>query len=224
MAYHARVLEGRAMLVTNATTVLGGAIVDALADTDARIAALDGGFTDRRAAETAFAVLSDVDAVVHVCVDDRAVVEQPLVDTELDEWDARGEALLREAIFTFQAAYSAFTGGPGRIVVVAPTVGFTGAGGLVPYTTAVEGVRALAKSAARQWGPQGITVNTVLVPPDLVAPVLVATTTFNAPPVIGRLPSVGDDVVEAICLFAGATATGVTGSTIIVDGGSVMAP
>ena len=109
-------------------------------------------------------------------------------------------------------------------MLVAPTVGFTGAGGLVPYATAVEGVRALAKSAARQWGPQGITVNTVLVPPDLVAPVLVATTTFNAPPVIGRLPSARDDVVEAISLFAGATATGVTGSTIIVDGGSVMAP
>jgi 3-oxoacyl-[acyl-carrier protein] reductase len=82
----------------------------------------------------------------------------------------------------------------------------------------------MAKSAARQWGPHGITVNTVLVPPDLVAPVLVTLTTFNAPPVIGRLPDVRADVVEAIGLFARPTVTGITGSTIIVDGGSVMAP
>jgi 3-oxoacyl-[acyl-carrier protein] reductase len=224
MAYHAPVFDGLAVLVTNATTVLGGGIVTALTDAGARVAAVDGGFTDRRSAETAFATLTDLDLVVHVCVDERALVEQPLVETEPDDWELRGEGLIREAIFAFQAAFSAFTGGPGRIVLVAPTAGFTGAAGLVPYTTAIEGVRAMAKSAARQWGPHGITVNTVLVPPDLVAPVLVTHTTFNAPPVIGRLPDVRADVVEAIGLFARPTVTGITGSTIIVDGGSVMAP
>jgi 3-oxoacyl-[acyl-carrier protein] reductase len=224
MAYHAPVFDGRAVLVTNATTVLGGAIVDALTDAGARVAAVDGGFSDRRSAETAFATVTDVDAVVHVCVDERALVAQPLTETEPTDWELRSEALIREAICTFQAAFSAFTGGPGRIVLVAPTVGFTGAAGLVPYTTAVEGVRAMAKSAARQWGPQGITVNTVMVPPDLVAPVLVANTTFNAPPVIGRLPDVRTDVVDAIGLFTRASGGGITGSTVIVDGGSVMGP
>lgn len=224
MAYHAPVFDGLAVLVTNASTVLGGAIVDALTDAGARVAAVDGRFTDRRSAETAFGTVTELDAVVHVCVDERALVAQPLIATEPADWEIRGDALIREAIFTFQAAFSTFTGGPGRIVVVAPTVGFTGAPEFVPYTTAVEGVRAMAKSAARQWGPQGITVNTVMVPPDLVAPVLVAHTTFNAPPVIGRLPDVRADVVEAIGLFARATATAVTGATVIVDGGSVMAP
>lgn len=224
MAYHAPVLDGLAVLVTNATTALGGSLVEALVDAGARVAAIDGGFAERGRAETAFAALTPIDAVVHVCVDERALVAQPLVETEPADWEVRGEGLIREAIFTFQAAYSAFTGGRGRIVLVAPTVGFTGAGGLVPYTTAVEGVRSLAKSAARQWGPQGITVNTVMVPPDLVAPVLVTNTTFNAPPVVGRLPDVRADVVEAIGLFAAPTTGGITGATVIVDGGSVMAP
>ena len=67
-------------------------------------------------------------------------------------------------------------------------------------------------------------MNTVMVPPDLVAPVLVTSTTFNAPPVVGRLPDVRADVVEAIGLFAAPTTGGITGATIIVDGGSVMAP
>ena len=93
-----------------------------------------------------------------------------------------------------------------------------------PRPRRVEGVRALAKSAARQWGPAGITVNAVLVPPALVAPELVAVTTFNAPPVVGRLPDPRDDVAAAIALFAAPTAGGITGSTIVVDGGSVMAP
>ena len=224
MAYHAPVFDGLVVLVTNATTVLGGGIVAALTEAGARVTALDGGFVDRRSAETAFAAVTDLDAVVHVCVDERALVAQPLIDTEPDDWELRCEAPIREAIFTFQAAFSAFTGGPGRIVLVAPTVGFTGVADLVPYATAIEGVRAMAKSAARQWGPLGITVNTVLVPPDLVAPVLVTHTTFNAPPVIGRLPDVRTDVLEAIGLFARASVSGITGSTVIVDGGSVMAP
>jgi 3-oxoacyl-[acyl-carrier protein] reductase len=109
-------------------------------------------------------------------------------------------------------------------VLVAPTSGFTGAGGFVPASTAIEGARALAKSAARQWGPQGITVNTVLVPPALVAPELVAATTFEASPAVGRLPDLRDDVAATIAHFAAPTSGGITGATVIVDGGSVMAP
>jgi 3-oxoacyl-[acyl-carrier protein] reductase len=162
---------------------------------------------------------------VHVCIDDTGLVPQPLVETTPDAWDARGEALLRDAIVTFQGAHARFAPtGTGRIVLVAPTAGFTGAGGFVPATTAIEGVRALAKSVARQWGPQGITVNSVLVPPGLVSLALVAATTFDAPPVVGRLPHLRDDVAAAIALFVAPTAGGITGSTVIVDGGSVMAP
>ncbi len=162
---------------------------------------------------------------MHVCVDERALVAQPLVETEPSDWELRGEHLIRETIFTFQAAYSAFTGGPGRIVLVAPTSGFTGACESRAVHDRGRGRRgSFAKSAARQWGPQAITVNTVMVPPDLVDSVLVTNTSFNAPPVVGRLPDVRGDVVEAIGLFPTPTVGGITGATVIVDGGSVMAP
>ena len=217
-------LDGRAVFLTNATTGLGGAIAGALAESGAHVTAVDGGFTGLAAADAAFARASSIDAVVHVCVDERALVAQPLVETGPTEWDERGEALIREAIVTLQAAHARFVGGTGRIVLVAPTAGFTGARDLTPYSMAVEGIRALAKSAARQCGPNGITVNCVLVAPDLVSPTLIAATTFHGPPVVGRLPDVGGDVVEAIALFAGPGVGGVTGATIVVDGGSVMAP
>ncbi len=182
-------------------------------------------FADRAAADAAFAATPRLDVVVHVCLDDAGLVLHPLVDTTPDQWDERAEALLRDTIVTFQAAHARLAPtGTGRIVLVAPTTGFTGAGGFVPACTAVEGIRALAKSAARQWGPQGITVNSVLVPPELVARELAGATTFNAPPVVGRVPDLRDDVAAAIALFAAPTASGITGSTVIVDGGSVMAP
>ena len=57
-------------------------------------------------------------------------------------------------------------------MLVTPTVGFAGAAGLVPYTTAVEGIRAMAKSAARQWASDDIIVNAITAPLDLFAPAL----------------------------------------------------
>jgi len=219
------VLEGRALFVTHVATIFGQRLAVALGELGADVATTAHAFTDRAAADAAFTATPRIDAVVHVCVDDAGLVPQPLVDVTADAWDARAEALLRDMLFTFQAAHARFIAtGRGRIVLVAPTSGFTGAGGFVPASTAVEGVRAMGKSAARQWGAQGITVNAVLVPPALVAPELVAATTFEAPPAVGRHPDVRDDVAATVAHFAGATGSGITGATVIVDGGSVMAP
>jgi 3-oxoacyl-[acyl-carrier protein] reductase len=218
-------LDGRAVLVTHTATRLGHDLAAALVDLGASVTEVADSCADRATADKAFARAATLDAVVHVCVDEAGLTAQPLVDTTPGEWDARSETLLRDAIVTFQAAHARFaSSGSGRIVLIAPSAGFTGAGGFVPATTAVEGVRALAKSAARQWGPQGITVNAVLVPPELVAPELASATTFNAPPVTGRLPDPRDDIAAAIALFVAPSANGITGSTVIVDGGSVMAP
>jgi 3-oxoacyl-[acyl-carrier protein] reductase len=219
------VLDGRAVFVTHGSTRLGRGLAAALGDQGAAVTTSEHGFADRAAADAAFARARVTDVVVHVCVDDASLVPEQLADTDPAAWDARGEALLRDAVFTLQAAHSRFAPtGTGRIVLVAPTSGFTGAGGFVPASTAIEGVRALGKSAARQWGPQGITVNAVLVPPALVAPELAAATTFEAQPAVGQPPDVRDDVAATIAHFARPTSGGITGATVIVDGGSVMAP
>ncbi len=77
----------------------------------------------------------------------------------------------------------------------------------------------MAKSAARQWGGLGITVNTVLVPLELLAPGTASLTSFLPPPALGGLPDIAD-VASAVTAFPGGT----TGATLVVDGGSVMAP
>jgi 3-oxoacyl-[acyl-carrier protein] reductase len=163
------------------------------------------------------------DCVVHVCGDDGAAVVGELDTLGSDDWDRRADQVLRDAIAALQGAHRTLSARGGRIVLVAPTAGIAGAPGLVPFLTAVEGVRSMAKSAARQWGAVGISVNTVLVPIELLVPGTAGVTSFLPTPALGALPTVAD-VAAAVMAFADPDRHGVTGATVIVDGGSVMAP
>jgi 3-oxoacyl-[acyl-carrier protein] reductase len=179
--------------------------------------------TDRTELREALA-RAGAEAVVHVCGDAAAIVPAPLDGTALEEWDRRGEHPLREALATFQAAHDHFaTVGRGRIVVVTSTAGISGAASVVPFVTAAEGVRAMAKSAARQWGDRGVTVNAVLVPLDVLAPDVKDVTSFLTPPALGA-PATLPDLAAAVRWFAGTDSAGITGATVVADGGSVMVP
>ena len=145
--------------------------------------------------------LPEVDAVVHADLVPASAESLPLVDLDGDGWEAAAEAPVRRAMAALQAAHATFQGRGGRVVVVTPTVGLVGAAGSVALATAVESVRGMAKGAARQWGPAGITVN-------FVAPAL----------------DRAGEAVAAVALLLGDDAAGVTGTTIGADGGEWVAP
>jgi 3-oxoacyl-[acyl-carrier protein] reductase len=171
------------------------------------------------------AELEDVptaECVVYVCGDVEAAVVGVLDEVDADVWDRRSEQVLRDALTALQDAHRTLSAHGGRVVVVAPTVGIPGAPGLVPFVTAVEGVRAMVKSAARQWGAADIAVNMVLVPIELLVPATAGTTSFLPPPALGHAATVAD-VAAAVLAFADPKLHGVTGATVVVDGGSVMA-
>jgi 3-oxoacyl-[acyl-carrier protein] reductase len=84
----------------------------------------------------------------------------------------------------------------------------------VPLATASEAQRMLAKSAARRWGGDGITVNVVTA--------RVGGGGDAARTVPARDP--GDGVAAAVVWLASAAAAAITGATIGADGGGVMAP
>jgi 3-oxoacyl-[acyl-carrier protein] reductase len=222
-------LSGRAVLVTGGATGIGQAIALGLEDAHATVAVLDGGFVSRAEAEAAFAAVREaaggLDAVVHAFVDPAALTPQPLAETAEGEWDRRCAAVLRAALYCCQAAARELSGRGGRLVLVTPTIALTGATDLVPYATAVEGMRAMAKSAARQWGEWGVSVNCVAPPVELMAPGTPppAGVVF-APPALGRDPDGRADVAPVVALLASDAAHMVTGVTIPVDGGVVMAP
>ncbi len=179
---------------------------------------------DSADAAAALGAVTGVAAVVHVCGDDTALASGPLVATDADGWDAACERVMWRAVTTLQAAHSLFSRrGGGRVVVVTATAGVSGAAHAVPLLAAVEGVRALAKSAARQWGSLRISVNCVSVPLDLLAPSHADLTSFLPPAAIARDDPL-DDVAGAIEFLGGPGAHGISGATLVVDGGAAMTP
>jgi 3-oxoacyl-[acyl-carrier protein] reductase len=131
---------------------------------------------------------------------------------------------MRTTLFVLQAAHRQMEGRGGSIVLVTPTVSMSGAARLVPYTTAVEGQRLLAKSAARQWGPDGIRVNCVAPAPEH-APIGVDSMAVSlAPPALGGPGDVVADVAPVVAWLASDAAHFVTGATVCADGGVWMAP
>ncbi len=98
--------------------------------------------------------------------------------------------------------------------------------GLVPVTAAMEGLRALAKSAARSWGAQGFTANCIAVAdqlflgPGMEAP---ASPTRNTE-ALGRAPDARREIAPVVAFLVGDGGAAVTGATITVDGGVVMTP
>jgi 3-oxoacyl-[acyl-carrier protein] reductase len=123
---------------------------------------------------------------------------------------------------TLVALQTAHRSKAARIVLILPTIGIAGAAGAVDYTTAIEGIRAMAKSAARQWASEGIAVNIVAAPAQLFARDVDAShLSAAAVPDDGTLIH---SVVETATFLMREDLRHLTGETIVVDGGSVMLP
>jgi 3-oxoacyl-[acyl-carrier protein] reductase len=90
------------------------------------------------------------------------------------EWHLRVGASMRQFLAALQRARIALQPDGGAIVSIVPSIGMAGAEDLVPYTTVIEGIRAMLKSAARHWASSGVRVNVVAVPLHLFDPGIAA--------------------------------------------------
>lgn len=113
----------------------------------------------------------------------------------------------------------------GRVVIVSSINGRRGKFGQANYAAAKAGLTGLARSAAKELGPSGVTVN--LVEPGFTETPMTA----DLPPAIRRkaiaetpLGRVGraDDVANAVLFFVGPDASHVTGQLLAVDGGQAL--
>lgn len=167
---------------------------------------------------------ADVDGVVIVVGGEPDPAPSELVRITPAVWTSSVENPLHGVLVALQRARVAMHSHGGRVVVIMATVGMTGSATLVPYTTVLEGVRAMAKSAARQWGRESISVNIVAVPLHLLQPELGYLTTHLTPPALGSDAAVVPAVVASVQLLLSPAGAGLTGATLVADGGSVMAP
>jgi NAD(P)-dependent dehydrogenase (short-subunit alcohol dehydrogenase family) len=170
----------------------------------------------------------------------RSVAERgALARLDPEQWRERVERPLQRTLACFQGAHRRLrAGGGGSLVVIVPTLALVGASDYTPWAAVAEGQRSLAKSAARVWGQEQITVNCVAVPG-----VLLRSSVGEEEPVgddlnygggpdrpgqpaaaLGRSPDLRGDVASVVASLVSGRWAAVTGATIAVDGGVWMTP
>ena len=131
------------------------------------------------------------------------------------------------AYWSMQAAYPTMRAqGRGRIINICSLNGVNAHPFTAEYNTGKEALRAITRTAAREWARHGITAN-VICPAAATAayravaaadPALIAETLRNNP--MGRMGDPEADIGGVAAFLASDDAGYLTGNTLMVDGGS----
>ena len=134
------------------------------------------------------------------------------------------------AWYFMQAGFPYLKQGRGKVINLGSVSGLRGDAGFAAYAVAKEGIRAMSRVAAREWGEYGVTVNVVCpfsdspgidymieTNPDFI-PTLTECTSLK------RLGSSEKDVGRTVAFLASAAGDYITGQTINVDGGIWIVP
>jgi NAD(P)-dependent dehydrogenase (short-subunit alcohol dehydrogenase family) len=233
--------DGRAVVTGDGPLAAG--LAAGLAATGCRVVLLGGvadgaetvpcAFDAREAVGAALAAavgaLGGLDLVVHAWVHPAAAEPAATVDIPEDTWATACEGMLDAALWVAQESYPHLRdGGPagragGALVFVTTTIAMAGGAGYAMLATAGEGVRALAKSTAKQWAGDGVTVNTLAVAPQQAVGGEAGTALANqislAVPAFGRPGDPADDLAPLVALLATPAAKFAAGVTVTADGG-----
>lgn len=151
----------------------------------------------------------------------------PLEDKTDEILQAGLDVGLWAAHWAMQAAFPGFVAqGRGRIVTLASLNGVNAHPYTAEYNVAKEAVRALTRTAAREWAKHGITAN--IVCPAAITPAYEgfrAAAPENAADLLkqnpmGRMGDPEADIGGVVVFLASDDAQYLTGNTLFVDGGS----
>jgi len=86
----------------------------------------------------------------------------PVADVSEDDVDVFYRSGVKGTLWAMQAVYPHMKKqGWGRIVNFASSMGITGGSGFAAYNASKEAIRAITRTAAREWGAEGIVVNAI---------------------------------------------------------------
>lgn len=154
---------------------------------------------------------------------------KPLSETDLVTWRRGASEPIRAAMRVLTALGRRMKpAGRGAILFLAPSLSLVGGSGMVALSTALEGQRGLMKSVARQWGASGVTVNWAAAAPRALSSHFdaaeLAAKGDAVPVALGRRPDARTEIAALASWLAGPAGAGVTGATLMIDGGEWMVP
>lgn len=232
-------LGGRCAVVTGGARGLGLAIADRLAAAGCGVHIFDlnaddpdrlpGAYhsVDITSAEAVDGAVKFLEDQPTLLVNNAGITrDRTLVKMEDDEWQSVIDTNLTGSFNMIRAVAPVMTeAGYGRIVNISSINGLRGKFGQANYTAAKAGLIGLTKTAARELGPKGITVN-------VVAPGMFMSEMMSRLPaevverarsetVTGRL-AVADDIADAVLFLLSEPAGTITGNVLKVDGGQYL--
>ena len=134
------------------------------------------------------------------------------------------------AVYFMQACFEQLKARKGKVFNLGSSAGIRGDAGFTAYAGGKEAIRAISRVAAREWGVHGITVNVICPFSDSpgidymieAQPGYIDELTSET--MLKRLGSSELDVGRTVAFLASEGGSYITGQTINVDGGIVIAP
>jgi NAD(P)-dependent dehydrogenase (short-subunit alcohol dehydrogenase family) len=242
-------MAGRVVLVTGAASGIGRATALAFARRGAQVAVADRQVSSgeettelasREGVKSAFFEVDVSDetqvselvtwvvrtfGALHYAHNNAAVVcvDAPLVEQPPDSWKQALDVNVSSVFFGMQYEIpEIMAAGGGAIVNTASVAAFRGSAGLGPYAASKHAVLGLTRSAALDYGQHGVRVNAVC-PGSIRTPMLGTLSDERTRRLVESTPlgRVGepDDIAEAVVWLCSDSASFVTGTHIVVDGG-----
>jgi len=248
-----RPLAGKLALVTGAASGIGNAVVAAFLREGAQVMAADLQYSG------ASSEAADGRRIFHLDVSNERDWEQlavprldvlvacagisdarPIPETSLDDWRSVMHVNLDGAFLSVKFGARAMPGG-GAIVLVGSASGIKAAAGASAYCSSKAAVRMLVKTAALEFKPQGIRVNSVS-PAGVVTPLWKGTPLWDdlvnkhgseagawkalggadpSAPSLQRM-ALPDEIADAILFLASDASSHITGADLVVDGGYTL--
>lgn len=247
-----RRLEGKVALVTGAGRGLGRAIAVTFAREGAKVAVLSrsretidvtvenitagGGvavgiqfdITDLDRIDSIVKHTADtfgtLDILVNNAYDFSPGWRRPVLETTTEDMRRAFDLGPISNLRFMQACFPYMDGRDGRIINLASCVGVISHSGYVAYSATKEAIRAVTRTAAREWGDRRVTVNSIAPVSDTDSyrdEIAYRNGAAPHPPI----PRIGDpekDLAPIALFLAGADAGYVTGYTFFGDGGLTM--
>jgi NAD(P)-dependent dehydrogenase (short-subunit alcohol dehydrogenase family) len=224
-----RPITGRSVVVTGDGRLVDG-LLDGLDELGVAALPLECGFSSE--AEVAAALdaadrrLGGIDQIVHTWLAPGVTLPHRFMDVDEDAWASGCERSLEAAWWLARAAAEPLRASLGSLVFVVPTVGMAGAAEFTMLAAVAEGIRVLAKGCGRQWGVDGVTVNTIAAAPhhwldDATADELTRGISLSTP-AFGRAGDAAADLAPLVALLDDPDAHFLTAGTLLADGGTWM--